>query len=64
MLATTAPAAELRIVIAAQRRKELQRALGLPERLSANGLVQAVNALYSREAFLRLAGEHTTKGDG
>ena len=30
----------------AQRRKELQRALGLPERLSANGLVQAINALY------------------
>ena len=48
----------------AQRRKELQRALGLPERLSANGLVQAVNALYSREEFLRLAGEYTTKGDG
>ena len=48
----------------AQRRKELQRALGLPERLSANGLVQAINALYSREEFLRLAGEHTTKGDG
>lgn len=48
----------------AQRRKELQRALGLPERLSANGLVQAINALYSREEFLRLAGEYTTKGDG
>lgn len=48
----------------AQRRKELQRALGLPERLSANGLVQAINALYSRGEFLRLAGEHTTKGDG
>ena len=48
----------------AQRRKELQRALGLPERLSANGLVQAINALYSREEFLRLAGKHTTKGDG
>ena len=48
----------------AQRRKELQRALGLPERLSANGLVQAINALNSREEFLRQAGEHTTKGDG
>ena len=48
----------------AQRRKELQRALALPERLSANGLVQAINALYSREEFLRLAGEYTTKGDG
>jgi ribonuclease M5 len=33
----------------AARRKELQRRLGLPERLSANGLLQALNALYSRE---------------
>lgn len=33
----------------AARRKELQRKLGLPERLSANGLLQALNTLYSRE---------------
>lgn len=40
-----------------RRRQELQQALGLPARLSANGLLQVVNALYSREEFLRLAGE-------
>ncbi len=33
----------------AARRKELQQKLGLPERLSANGLLQALNTLYSRE---------------
>lgn len=40
----------------AARRKELQRRLELPERLSANGLLQALNALYTREeldAFLK-----------
>lgn len=47
----------------AQRRKALQRALGLPEHLSANGLVQAVNALYAREEFLRLAAEFADKGE-
>lgn len=45
------------------RRQALQKKLGLPERLSANGLLQAVNALYGREEFIRLAqglkaGEH------
>lgn len=39
----------------AEKRRRLQRALGLPERLSANGLLQAANALYDREAFLELA---------
>lgn len=48
----------------AARRRALQRALGLPERLSANGLVQAVNALYSREEFQRLAGELISKEEG
>ena len=33
----------------AARRKALQKRLGLPERLSTNGLLQALNALYSRE---------------
>lgn len=33
----------------AARRKALQKRLGLPERLSANGLLQALNTLYSRE---------------
>ena len=36
------------------RRKELQRRLGLPERLSANGLLQALNALYTREELCSL----------
>lgn len=36
----------------AQKRKALQRRLGLPERLSANGLLEVINALYSREEFL------------
>ena len=35
----------------AARRKELQRRLGLPERLSAGGLLQALNTLYGRQAF-------------
>lgn len=37
-----------------ERRKALQKRLDLPERLSANGLLQALNALYSREEFLKL----------
>ncbi len=36
------------------KRRRLQKKLGLPERLSANGLLQAVNALYGREEFFRL----------
>ena len=32
-------------------RKRLQRALGLPENLSANALLEAVNSLYTREEF-------------
>ena len=35
----------------AARRKELQRRLGLPERLSAGGMLQALNTLYGRQAF-------------
>lgn len=35
-----------------EKRKALQKYLRLPERLSANGLLQAINALYSREEFL------------
>ncbi len=38
----------------AERRKALQRRLGLPERLSANGLLQALNSLYSKEELIRL----------
>ena len=36
----------------ADRRKALQRRLKLPERLSANGLLQALRALYTREELL------------
>lgn len=36
----------------AARRKALQKQLGLPERLSTNGLLQALNALYDREGVL------------
>ena len=35
-----------------------------PERLSANGLVQAASALYGREEFLRLAGEFFQQEEG
>lgn len=37
-----------------QKRMELQKRLGLPQRLSANMLLDIVNAMYSREEFLRL----------
>ena len=39
------------------RRQELLRKLELPEHLTANGLLEALNLLYSREEFLKLAGE-------
>lgn len=39
-----------------ERRKALQKYLKLPERLSSNGLLQALNALYSREEFLQKLG--------
>ena len=45
------------------RRLALQKALGLPERLSANGLLQAVNALYGREEFIRLAQRAAAAGE-
>ena len=37
------------------RREALLRRLRLPERMSANALLEAVNVLYAREAFLALA---------
>ena len=37
----------------AQRRAELQRKLGLPERLSANMLLEILNVMYTREGFLK-----------
>lgn len=38
----------------AEKRLVLQRHLRLPERLSANGLLQALNALYTREELAKM----------
>ena len=38
----------------AQRRAELQRRLGLPERLSANMLLEILNVMFTREDFFNL----------
>lgn len=38
-----------------QKRAELQKRLGLPQRLSANMLLEVANAMYSREDFMQLA---------
>lgn len=40
-----------------RRRRALQRKLELPENLSPNGLVQALNSFYSREEALKLLRE-------
>lgn len=40
-----------------KRRRALQKKLQLPERLSANGLLQALNGLYSREEALTVLKE-------
>ena len=37
----------------ADKRKELLHALSLPERMSANPMLEALNALMSRDEFLR-----------
>lgn len=42
---------------AAQKRKELVKRLDLPEHLSANALLQALNALYSLEELRRMMKE-------
>ena len=36
-----------------ERRSVLQRQLDLPERLTANGLLEALNLLYDRETFMQ-----------
>jgi len=36
------------------KRRELQKRLGLPERLTANGLLDVLNILYLREEFLEM----------
>jgi len=38
----------------AQKRRELQRRLDLPERLSANGLLDVLNVLYKRDGFIKM----------
>lgn len=42
----------------ASLRQRVQKVLGLPERLSANGLLQALNALYNREEALTQLKNH------
>jgi ribonuclease M5 len=39
---------------ASTRRKTLQKQLGLPENLSANGLLDVLNVMFDRESFLKL----------
>ena len=46
----------------AAKRRDLLRRLELPEHLSANGLLEAVNLLYGREAFFRFCGEQRESG--
>lgn len=41
----------------AEKRRELQRALRLPERLGANALLDALNLLMTREEFIKQYGE-------
>jgi len=40
--------------MSAKNRQELSKRLGLPERLSANGLLDVLNILYTREDFLKI----------
>lgn len=48
---------------ASKRRIALQRSLGLPVNLSSNALLEAVNALWSREEFLGAARKHLGEDD-
>lgn len=47
----------------AGKRRRLQKGLDLPERLSANGLLQALNALYTREESLELLDRFSREED-
>lgn len=40
-----------------EKRAALQKKLGLPERLSANGLLEIINVMYTRDEFLELLKE-------
>ena len=46
-------------VDSARKRRELLGSLGLPGRLSTNGMLDALNILYSREGFFDLISGHT-----
>lgn len=48
----------------AARRKRLQKALALPENLSANALLDAVNSLYTREEFIAAARSEESRNSG
>lgn len=48
----------------AARRRELQKALGLPANLSANALLDALNSLYSREEVLSAVQVLQQRGGG
>ena len=41
----------------AEKRRQLLLKLGLPERMSANALLQAINVLYTKEEFVKLVEE-------
>ena len=47
----------------AEKRKALQKELGLPEHLSASGLLQALNALYSAEELTELRNRIKKSGE-
>lgn len=47
----------------AEKRRALQKRLGLPQRLSANGLLQALNALYTRDELKELLSSKDPEGD-
>ena len=40
-----------------EKRRELLKKLGLPERMSANAMLQAINVLYGREEFVNIVEE-------
>jgi len=48
----------------ADKRRELLKRLNLPERMSADAMLDVLNALMSREAFFELARSGTTVPDG
>lgn len=44
-------------VDSAEKRRQLLQKLGLPERMSANALLQAINVLYTKEEFVKIVEE-------